>query len=136
MKMFRAMTKDGKEVFGWLVKSGKSEWIVVQKSDGVRDSDGQYWFSFYIYDGVFPETIAMKTGQTDKNGTMIYGSFELEGFGMTKGGDILSDGYDYCFVVYDNIDSCWVIDNQRTDQIRIVHYVKHLEIIGKQYKET
>lgn len=37
-----------------------------------------------------PNTLAMATGQTDKNGTMIFGSVPVDGMGMSKGGDVLN----------------------------------------------
>jgi hypothetical protein len=79
--MFRALTTE-KEVFGWLFKCNEDNeyYILSGELDGDLNLE-----SFKVT----PETIAMETGQTDKNGTMIYGSFNLKGFGMTKGGDVV-----------------------------------------------
>ena len=90
--MFRALTRDGKEVFGWLfVRHSTDNSICFILEDSWTEIIGwrkEAWQFGEIE--VIPETIAMKTGQTDKKKKDIYGSFELEGFGMTKGGDRVS----------------------------------------------
>ena len=88
--MFRAKRKDGQgEVKGWLfyrdVKGYKKAFILQDVWPMAGYNDRKIWMFDEIE--VIPSTISMKTYQLDKAKEMIYGSFDLEGFGMTKGGD-------------------------------------------------
>ena len=117
---------------------------------------------------VIPSTIAMKTYQLDSTkfndltndeqldwigdctnaktesrvkewkGKMIYGSFDLEGFGMTKGGDVVSGYYDgdYKFeseVFYN--DGGFNVKITDIYESFIGEQELYLKIIGKQYDE-
>lgn len=91
---FRGKTKDGREVFGWLVIDhaimgayyivSENGWFGSLPISEFRNGNIKNNLPPLIK--VHPETIAMKTGQTDKNETDIYGSIELDGT-MTEGGD-------------------------------------------------
>ena len=86
--MFRAKRKDGKgEVKGDLIRSSVagSCFIMTQMSTYYKGLEKR--IANMTYHEVIPSTISMKTYQLDKAKEMIYGSFDLEGFGMTKGGD-------------------------------------------------
>lgn len=123
--MFRALTKDGKEVFGWLLKAFGIFKII--------DNENNCY-------PILPETVAMKTGQADKNGKMIYGSFGLDGFGMTSGGDIVQNDYERYNVLFGEYYLYWHSEklvgfyfrgNRINSDIK-----SDVEIIGKQYENN
>ena len=117
---------------------------------------------------VIPSTISMKTYQLDKTkfndltndeqldwigdctnaktesrikewkGKMIYGSFNLEGFGMTKGGDVckMKSGYNYHIQFF---GGSWMMKTTDIENRKNTHLydwgMDMIEIIGKQYDE-
>jgi hypothetical protein len=104
--MFKAQRTDGNgEVKGWLVYDGemKKAYIIdgyqyhygIKRTIAIKDNE------------VIPSTISMKTFQKDKNGEDIYGSFELEGYGMTGSNLVLVDGIGFCNVQFDG--GSWII---------------------------
>lgn len=138
--MFRAMTKDGREVFGWLLK--KHYYNCIKKDyeqfeiQSIKKINDEY---YNIVDSVIPETIAMKTGQLDKEEKDIYGSFELEGFGMTRGGDKCYDDANEQESIIQFIDGafCMVdIENENISPLCGFGCNMFLGIIGKQYEEN
>ena len=119
--MFRALNLDGNITLGWLNQFEDVFYIVENKG------------GYLHIQRVKTKTIAMKTGQTDKNDKDIYGSFKLDGK-MTKGGDVISYYDDYYHVCFTN--GAWLCDNCRTEQIFMPDVQKtRCEIIGKQYEE-
>ena len=94
--MFRAETKDGKEVFGYYVRNpqkyGGDHYIMTEVDpfkhctcndlcdclvDGAEGNRG---------DEIDPSTLAMKIGIQDKNKVDIYGSWSVDGV-VSHGGD-------------------------------------------------
>ena len=82
-EMFRGALIDGTFVYGWLHHLTKNLGRI--KAGYYINNRAGSPFAYELR----PETISMKTYQLDKSKEMIYGSFELEGFGMTKGGDVV-----------------------------------------------
>jgi hypothetical protein len=90
------------------------------------------------YHEVIPSTISMKTYQLDKAKEMIYGSFDLEGLGMTNGGDVVEDNLvGNCNVVFK--ESMWQLEQGIYHYHNYQYYNENehssIEIIGKQYDE-
>ena len=134
--MFRAKRKDGQgEVKGWLnYDKVNDRYFIVDEFYYTYDYD--CWLPNIIE--VIPSTISMKTYQLDKAKEMIYGSFDLEGFGMTKGGDVVSVYYDgdYKFeseVFYN--DGGFNVKITDIYESFIGEQELYLKIIGKQYDE-
>ena len=115
--MFKAQRKDGKgEVRGWLVKIDSRYALLPTYS--FEEACGKSLMETFRYYEIIPSTLSMQTGQTDKNGEMIYGSFELDGK-MTEGGDrVLSrDNGDTGKVEYSNIFTSFVIINENHENL-------------------
>ena len=147
--MFRAKRKDGQgEVKGWLfyrdVKGYKKAFILQDVWTMTGYNDRKIWMFDEIE--VIPSTISMKTYQLDKAKEMIYGSFDLEGFGMTNDGDRAK---------FKDDSGTWQVGNVSTyeghmkfmlfaddgddegNQDKELHPfdIDEVEIIGKQYDE-
>jgi hypothetical protein len=83
MFIFRAQKIDNKEwIEGYHVfdKFVNKHYLQIPVDDDFDD-----------YFEVIPGTLSMSTGLKDKNGTMIFGSFEVDGK-MNKGGDVVRLG--------------------------------------------
>lgn len=94
--MFKAQRKDGKgEVKGWLNYDAVEKEYFIMDNCWFRGENNRTLITGLFHE-IIPSTLSMQTGQTDKNGEMIYGSFRLDGK-MTEGGDrvIDSDGNEY-----------------------------------------
>jgi len=95
--MFRAKTKDGKEVKGyWCVVEGRHFIIpddarLITANTRLEGSRPCYINGFI---GIDPLTLAQDTTVKDKNETPIYGSFPVDGV-MSKGGDRIRHFYNY-----------------------------------------
>lgn len=130
---FRAKRKYGNEVITGYYNAIDGVHHYIFNNDNLNSPD---WFE------IDPATLAMETGQPDKNGTMIFGSVPVDGV-MSKGADRLicltpsgenSGNYDYlefkkgCF---------WL----RHRDIPVIDWTEHseewngqFEITGKQYE--
>jgi hypothetical protein len=102
---------------------------------------------FDDYFEVIPETLSMSTGQLDKNGTMIFSSFEVDGK-ITVGGDVVKLHYgipptsDILVIEFvDNqvfndfyVSGFWMRNLNKNRHSASLHkeYQNDLEIIGKQ----
>ena len=137
--MFRAKRKDGQgEVKGWLnYDKVNDRYFIVDEFYYTYDYD--CWLPNIIE--VIPSTIAIKTGQLDKANEMIYGSFELDGFGMTKGGDVVAEknGFktDIIWGVYNDHEyvecvECWMCGYMPLSDV-LFDKRNEYKIIGKQY---
>jgi hypothetical protein len=176
--MYRALTKDGREVKGWATKGvTKFQRETYSWVKSIYDYKEHYYIEYVekienehnpLYPNyikhrleVLPETIAMKTGQTDSTkweeliedeqtewlsggdcrttesrkdrikewkGRKIYGSFDLEGFGMTKGGDRVINIWEGDKKIHDV-----VFKNGSINQCLLSS--DNFKIIGKQYEE-
>ena len=82
---------------------------------------------------IYPDSLALDTGRTDRRGDAIFGSYPADGNRMSKGGDRvrkpgLSDDWDEYDVKFDNAHF-YLPDNwEFTDKWG------HCEIIGSQWK--
>ena len=84
------------------------------------------------YEEVYPESLALSTGITDKNGKMIYGSIEVNG-NMSKGGDVVK--IDNCTeypVIYENCSFGFYQVN--CEFSTVCDWGCRIEIIGSQWK--
>lgn len=77
---FRGKRKYGNEVITGYYNAIDGVHHYIFNDDNLNSPD---WFE------IDPTTLAMGTGVTDKNGTMIYGSVPVEGK-MSKGGDVVT----------------------------------------------
>ncbi len=87
--MYRGLTKEGNEVFGWLVVIRNRYYI--SYTDAVMHNHWQirtFIPSITEFAEVTFESLAQFTGKHDKNKKPIYGSFEIDGV-MTEGGDVV-----------------------------------------------
>ena len=142
--MYRGTTKDGREVFGWLNHNPSTKKYYISNCWFKQEFCGVQIPSL---NEVIPETIAMDTGQTDKNGIDIYGSFKLDGV-MTKGGDVVERKEEHdidCFDVETIITKWYIMFNHYEGMIvchnilsgnetRLSEHIKDIKIIGKQYE--
>ena len=141
--MFRAIRKDGQgEVKGWLfVYDNDPKEIIYYILTGAGIGmyrNGDDYLSVSEYE-VIPSTIAMKTYQPDKANEMIFGSFDLEGFGMTKGGDRLKLSSKIVDIIFKDGGFGWI---SHDEMIGIAGHnfwkndiQTYCKIIGKQYDE-
>jgi len=133
--MFRAIRKDGQgEVKGWLFVRPLPKLMCFILEDSWTELTGWRKESWQFGEvEVIPSTIAMKTYQLDKAKEMIYGSFNLEGFGMTKGGDVIEcrgQVYSLIFSKY----GYWTSIESGSQQCLTGYLPTEVyEIIGKQY---
>ena len=139
-EMFRGALIDGTFVYGWLHHLTKNLGRI--KAGYYINNRAGSPFAYELR----PSTISMKTYQLDKAKEMIYGSFDLEGFGMTKGGDRAK---------FKDDSGTWQVGNVSTyeehmkfmlfaddgddegNQDKELHPfdIDEVEIIGKQYDE-
>ena len=88
--MFKAQRKDGKgEVRGWLNYDAVEKNYFIMDNNWFRGANNRTLITA-LWHEIIPSTLSMQTGQTDKHGEMIYGSFMLDGK-MTEGGDMVYD---------------------------------------------
>jgi len=139
--MFRAIRKDGQgEVKGWLFVRPLPKLMCFILEDSWTELTGWRKESWQFGEvEVIPSTIAMKTYQLDKAKEMIYGSFDLEGFGMTKGGDRLKLSSKIVDIIFKDGGFGWI---SHDEMIGIAGHnfwkndIKtYCKIIGKQYDE-
>jgi hypothetical protein len=86
--IFRGQKNNGDWIEGSLIKCGNSYYIATTNASCYEPVDNQCG-NYCILDGVqpiIPETLSISTSQLDKNKTMIFGSFEVDGK-MSSGGD-------------------------------------------------
>lgn len=130
---FRAKRKYGNEVITGYYNAIDGVHHYILKDDNLNGPD---WFE------IDPTTLAMSTGQTDKNGTMIYGSVPVEGV-MSKGSDIVHsssnvpDDFGGFIVVFE--DGAFYIQHVESNSIHCYLNETEIEalnltITGKQYK--
>ena len=123
---FRGRRKDtGEWVVGYLMRH---DWgtTIAQEEPSIRNTDKNK----FVYYEVHPSSLAMSIGITDKNGKMIFGSFEVDGV-MSKGGDKCEHGK----VVF--FDGSFCLDSGNTNQSPTPikqDRCRHWEIIGDQWE--
>ena len=110
--MFKAQRKDGKgEARGWLVLSSTAKTPFIYTELNTYTTGIEIKVANSHQHEIIPSTLSMQTGQTDKNGEMIYGSFMLDRK-MTERKYVLVEGEKY-YVEFDG--GSWMLKSDDKD---------------------